>query len=161
VGNLFDVKLQAIENLASAGVEIALVATIVNTINNDQVGPIIKFAMENCEKISFVSFQPVSFTGRDENIDDETRARRRYTLSHLAEDVRSQTGAFEPLRDWFPLSAAGAFADLTDVIQGPAAEWGTMKCGCHPNCGIGATMMISKHTKEWAPLTQFSTLIAC
>jgi hypothetical protein len=30
-----------------------------------------------------------------------------------------------------------------------------MKCGCHPNCGIGATMMISKHTKEWAPVTQF------
>ena len=154
VGNLFDVKLQAIENLARAGIDIALVATIVNSINNDQVGPIIKFAMENCEKISFVSFQPVSFTGRDEDIDDETRARRRYTLSHLAEDVRSQTGAFEPLRDWFPLSAAGAFADLTDVIQGPAAEWGTMKCGCHPNCGIGATLMISKHTKEWAPLTE-------
>ena len=155
VGNLFEVKLQAIENLARAGIDIALVATIVNTINNDQVGPIIKFAMENCEKISFVSFQPVSFTGRDEDIDDETRARRRYTLSHLAEDARSQMGAFEPLRDWFPLSAAGAFADLTDVIQGPAAEWGTMKCGCHPNCGIGATMMISKHTKEWAPLTKF------
>jgi uncharacterized radical SAM superfamily Fe-S cluster-containing enzyme len=63
VGNLFDVKLQAIENLSRAGIEIALVATIVNTINNDQVGPIIRFAMDNCEKISFVSFQPVSFTG--------------------------------------------------------------------------------------------------
>jgi uncharacterized radical SAM superfamily Fe-S cluster-containing enzyme len=155
VGNLFDVKLQAIENLSRAGIEIALVATIVNTVNNDQVGPIIKFAMENCEKVSFVSFQPVSFTGRDEDIDDETRLRRRYTLSHLAEDVGTQTGAFEPLRDWFPLSAAGAFSDLTDVIQGPAADWGTMKCGCHPNCGIGATIMISKHTKEWAPLTRF------
>ena len=88
-------------------------------INNDQVGPIIKFAVENCEKISFVSFQPVSFTGRDEDIDDSARHRRRYTLSHLARDVKTQTGSFEPLRDWFPLSAAGAFADVTDVIQGP------------------------------------------
>ena len=155
VGNLFDVKLHAIENLHRAGIDIALVATIVNTINNDQVGPIIKFAVENSEKISFVSFQPVSFTGRDEQIDDETRTRRRYTLSHLAKDVKAQTGAFEPLRDWFPLSAAGAFADVTDVIQGPAAEWGTMKCGCHPNCGIGAALMVSKQTKEWAPLTRF------
>ncbi len=155
VGNLFDVKLRAIENLSQAAIDIALVATIVNTINNDQVGAIIKFAAENCEKISFVSFQPVSFTGRDEDIDDESRRRRRYTLSHLANDVKAQTGAFEPLRDWFPLSAAGAFADVTDVIQGPAAEWGTMKCGCHPNCGIGAALMISKRTKEWAPLTKF------
>jgi uncharacterized radical SAM superfamily Fe-S cluster-containing enzyme len=155
VGNLFDVKLRAIENLWEAGIEIALVATIVNTVNNDQVGPIIKFAVENCEKISFISFQPVSFTGRDEDIDDETRHRRRYTLSHLAQDVRRQTGAFEPLRDWFPLSVAGAIADVTDLMQGPAADWGNLKCGCHPNCGVGAALMISKKSKAWAPLTQF------
>jgi uncharacterized radical SAM superfamily Fe-S cluster-containing enzyme len=155
VGNLFEVKLRAIENLSAAGVDVALVATIVNTVNNDQVGPIIRFAVENCEKISFVSFQPVSFTGRDEDIDDATRHRQRYTLSHLAEDVKTQTGAFEPLRDWFPLSAAGAFSDVTDLIQGPGEDWGTMKCGCHPNCGVGAALMISKKTREWAPLTRF------
>ncbi len=43
-------------------------------MNNDQVGPIIRFAIENCDKISFVSFQPVSFTGRDEDIDDDADA---------------------------------------------------------------------------------------
>jgi uncharacterized radical SAM superfamily Fe-S cluster-containing enzyme len=155
VGNLFDVKLRAIENLHRAGVDVCLVATIVNTVNNEQVGPIIKFAVQNCDKISFVSFQPVSFTGRDENIDDQTRHRRRYTLSHLAQDVKAQTGALEPLRDWFPLSAAGAFSDVTDLLQGPGQDWGTMKCGCHPNCGIGTALMISKKTKEWAPLTRF------
>jgi uncharacterized radical SAM superfamily Fe-S cluster-containing enzyme len=155
VGNLFDVKLRAIENLAAAGIDVCLVATIVNTVNNHQVGPIIKFAVENSDKISFISFQPVSFTGRDEEIDDASRQARRYTLSHLAEDVKAQTGAFEPLRDWFPLSAAGAFSDVTDLLQGPGEEWGTLKCGCHPNCGIGAALMVSKKTKEWAPLTRF------
>jgi hypothetical protein len=154
VGNLFDVKLQAIENLSRAGVDIALVATIVNTVNNHQIGPIIKFAVDNCDKISFISFQPVSFTGRDEEIDDETRRERRYTLSHLAEDAKAQTGAFEPLRDWFPLSAAGAISDLTDLLQGPGADWGSLKCGCHPNCGVGAALMISKKTKAWVPLTK-------
>ena len=38
VGNLFDVKLQAIENLASVGIKVTLVTTIVNTINNDGIG---------------------------------------------------------------------------------------------------------------------------
>ena len=75
VGNLFDVKLRAIENLHRAGIDVCLVVTIVNTVNNDQVGPIVKFALENCDKISFVSFQPVSFTGRDEDISDADRAR--------------------------------------------------------------------------------------
>ena len=152
VGNLFEVKLRAIDNLYRAGIDIALVVTIVRTINDDQVGRIVKFAVENCDKISFVSFQPVSFTGRDEDIDDRTRAERRYTLSHLAEDLKRQTGATEPLRDWYPLSAAGAVSDLTDLISGAAADFGTMKCGCHPNCGTGTALLVSKKTKEWAPL---------
>src|SRR4029077_2512467 len=70
VGNLFDVKLQAIEHLHAAGIDVCLVVTIVNSINKDRVGPVVKFALENCDKISFVSFQPVSFTGRDEDISD-------------------------------------------------------------------------------------------
>src|SRR5262249_55820257 len=129
VGNLFEVKLRAIENLYNAGIDVALVVTIVNSVNNDQVGPVIKFALENCDKISFVSFQPVSFTGRDEDISDAQRERQRYTLSHLAEDVKRQTGITEPLRDWFPLSAAGALSDVTDLLKGPGADWGTLKCG--------------------------------
>jgi molybdenum cofactor biosynthesis enzyme MoaA len=52
VGNLFDVKLRAIENMHEAGIEIVLVTTIVNNVNNDQVGPIVKFAMENPKKIA-------------------------------------------------------------------------------------------------------------
>jgi uncharacterized radical SAM superfamily Fe-S cluster-containing enzyme len=137
IGNLFDVKLRAIEELAAAGIDVILVVTVVNGVNNDQIGKILKFAVENPDKITVVSFQPVSFTGRDEDIDDETRARQRYTLSHLAYDVKAQSGVTEPMRDWFPLSALGPFSDLVDHLMGKEADWGSMKCGCHPNCGIG------------------------
>src|SRR5437762_9462293 len=91
VGNLFDVKLQAIHNLHNAGVEIVPVTTIINGINNEQVGHIIQFALDNPKTISFLSFQPVSFTGRDEAVTDERRKAQRYTLSHLAHDVKNQT----------------------------------------------------------------------
>ena len=74
VGNLFDVKLQAIDNLHEAGVDIVPVTTIVNGINNEQVGRIIQFALDNPKKINFLSFQPVCFTGRDEAVSDERRA---------------------------------------------------------------------------------------
>jgi uncharacterized radical SAM superfamily Fe-S cluster-containing enzyme len=155
VGNLFDVKLRAIENCYAAGIDVCLVVTVVNTVNNDQIGSIVKFALENCDKISFVSFQPVSFTGRDEDVSDEERHAKRYTLSHLAEDLKTQTGVTEPLRDWFPLSASSALSDVTDLVQGPGADWGTLKCGCHPDCGIGTAFMVSKRTREWAPLAAF------
>ena len=155
VGNLFEVKLRAIENLHAAGIDVCLVVTIVNTVNNDQVGPIVKFALQNCDKISFVSFQPVSFTGRDEDISDADRQAKRYTLSHLAEDLKRQTGVTEPLRDWYPLSASSVMSDVTDLILGPAADWGSLKCGCHPDCGVGTAFMVSKKTKQWAPLSSF------
>jgi uncharacterized radical SAM superfamily Fe-S cluster-containing enzyme len=131
------------------------VVTIVNTINNDQVGPIVKFALQNCDKISFVSFQPVSFTGRDEDITDEDRYKQRYTLSHLAHDMREQTGTTEPLRDWFPLSASSAISSVTDLMKGPGADWGSLSCGCHPDCGVGMAFMVSKKTKSWAPVSSF------
>ena len=59
VGNLFDVKLKAIDNLHKAGCEIVPVITIINGINNEQVGRIIQFALDNPKKIGFLSFQPV------------------------------------------------------------------------------------------------------
>jgi uncharacterized radical SAM superfamily Fe-S cluster-containing enzyme len=155
VGNLFDVKLRAIENCYEAGIDVCLVVTVVNTVNNDQIGAIVKFALENCDKISFVSFQPVSFTGRDEEVSDEERHAKRYTLSHLAEDVQKQTGVTDPMRDWFPLSASSSLSDVTDLLKGPGADWGTLKCGCHPDCGIGMAFMVSKRTREWAPLGAF------
>src|SRR5246127_580453 len=155
VGNLFDVKLRAIHNLHEAGVEIVPVTTIVNGINNEQVGRIIQFALDNPRTISFLSFQPVSFTGRDEEITDERRQAQRYTLSHLAHDVKNQTGLGEPTRDWFPISFMSTFSDWADLIHGPGADWGQLSCGCHPNCGVGMAVMIDKETKEAVPVTAF------
>src|SRR5450432_3036643 len=155
VGNLFDVKLQAIENLHAAGVDIVPVVTIVNNLNNEQVGRIIQFALDNPKRISFLSFQPVSFTGRDEAITDERRHAQRYTLSHLAHDVKNQTGLGEPARDWFPISFMSTFSDWSDLVHGPEHQWGQLSCGCHPNCGVGMAVMVDKVTGESAPVTSF------
>ena len=155
VGNLFDVKLRAIHNLHANGVDIVPVTTIVNGINNEQVGRIIQFALDNPKKISFLSFQPVSFTGRDEAVTDERRMAQRYTLSHLAHDVKDQMKMGEPVRDWFPISFMSTFSDWADLVHGPNADWGQLSCGCHPNCGIGMAVMIDKETKEFRPVTAF------
>ncbi len=63
VGNLFDVKLRAIENLHSNGVDIVPVTTIINGINNEQVGRIIQFALDNPQQNLF-SFVPARFLHR-------------------------------------------------------------------------------------------------
>ena len=148
-------KLRAIENLYSAGVDIVPVITLINGINNEQVGAVVRFALDNPKKIPFLSFQPVSFTGRDEAVTDERRQAQRYTLSHLAHDVKNQTGLGEPMRDWFPISFMSTFSDFADLVHGPNADWGQLSCGCHPNCGIGMAVMCDKETKEYRPVTAF------
>src|SRR6266545_3568957 len=148
VGNLFDVKLKAIENLHRHGVDVTLVTTLINGVNDHQVGDLLRFAIANIDKINALAFQPVSFTGRDEDVDDETRTKQRYTLSQLAHDVKAQASIGEPMRDWYPLSASGPLSDLKDLLGGLESEWGSFKCGCHPNCGIGTMLLVDEKTKK-------------
>jgi 7,8-dihydro-6-hydroxymethylpterin dimethyltransferase len=156
VGNLFDVKLQAIENMAKVGMKTTLVTTIVNGVNNQGIGSIVDFAVRNIDKIQTIAFQPVSFTGRDEEVDDETRYAQRYTLSQMTEDLRDQMSAdWQPLRDWFPLSSYSAFTSVMDMLQGADAPWGWSACNCHPNCGIFTLLVVNRRTHEFTPLFKF------
>ncbi len=156
VGNLFDVKLRAIENLASVGIKVTLVTTIVNTINNDAIGQIVEFAAQNIDKVQTIAFQPVSFTGRDEDVPDEIRIKQRYTLAGMTHDLKDQLGGqLQPLRDWFPLSSYSAFTSVMDMLQGADAPWGWSSCNCHPNCGIFTLMVVNRRTGEFNSLFEF------
>jgi uncharacterized radical SAM superfamily Fe-S cluster-containing enzyme len=156
VGNLFDVKLKAIENLASVGIKVTLVTTIVNSWNNNGIGSIVKFAAENIDKVQTIAFQPVSFTGRDEDVKDADRIAQRYTLSGMTHDLKEQLGGvLEPLRDWFPLSSYSAFTSVMDMLQGADAPWGWSSCNCHPNCGIFTLIVVNKNTNQMTSLFDF------
>jgi uncharacterized radical SAM superfamily Fe-S cluster-containing enzyme len=156
VKNLFDVKVQAIENMAKVGMKTTLVTTVVNTVNQNSIGPIVDFAIHNVDKVQTVVFQPISFTGRDEGISDEVRRNRRYTLSQMVEDLKSQLKKeWEPMRDWFPLSTYSAFTGLMDILQGPEASWGWSACNCHPDCGVFSLLVVNRRTHEWIPVFRF------
>jgi tetraether lipid synthase len=156
VGNLFDVKVRAIENLASVGIKVTLVVTIVNSINNDAIGQIVEFAAKNIDKVQTIAFQPVSFTGRDEDISDELRTKWRYTLAGMTHDLKDQLGGrLQPLRDWFPLSSYSAFTSVMDMLQGADAPWGWSSCNCHPNCGIFTLAVVNKKTGDFRSLFEF------
>ena len=133
VGNLYDVKLRAIENLHKHGIDVTLVVDdrqrrSTTTRSATSSGSRSRTSTRSTRS----SFQPVSFTGRDEDIDDETRTKQRYTLSHLAHDVKAQAGISEPMRDWYPLSASGPFSDLKDLLGGLEAEWGSLQVRLPP-----------------------------
>ncbi len=160
ITNLFDVKQKAIEVMHAAGIQILPVTTVVGGVNDDQVGPLLDFALANSDRLDGVSFQPVSFTGRDEEVSDEERRRKRYTTSHLAHALHEHThGKIDAHRDWYPLGAMGAFGALADHLRslnGPEGPtFGSVGCSCHPNCGASVVLVANRETKVWAPVTQF------
>ena len=155
VGNYLEVKHRALEYIAAAGMKTTLQVSVVNGLNNDGIGDIVRFVSENVERVHGVIFQPIMFCGRDENVAPDERYMRRYPLSQIAYDLQSQTSiGWEPLRDWFPVSSYGAFAHLCDVLD-PGAELGSLFNDIHPNHGVFSPVLMNAHTAEMIPVGSF------
>jgi hypothetical protein len=150
-----EVKLKALENIAASGMRTTLQVTVVNGLNNDGVGEMVRFAVQNIDKIHGLLFQPVMFTGRDENIPTEDRYARRYPLSQLAYDLQEQSAFdWQPLRDWFPVSTYGIFAHLCDVLN-PWAEVGSLFVDSHPDHGIFSPLLVDTQNQQAVPIPVF------
>ena len=155
IGNGMEVKRHALDNIAAAGMKTTLQVTVVNGWNNDGVGDIIQFVADHIEKIHGVIFQPVMFSGRDEDISADERYAKRYPVSQIAYDLQEQTSfGWEPMRDWFPVSAYAAFANLCDVLH-PEAALGSLFCDIHPNQGMFSPILINSTTREIVPVAKF------
>ena len=133
--NIWDQKLRALENCRRLDLKICLVPTVIKTVNDDQVGPIFNFAVDNIDVISGISYQPVCFTGR---IDTEQRLRQRYTLGDLAHDLAAATGAVIE-RDFYPLSIVMPISQLLETVTGDPK----IKPSCHTDCAVGTYFLVS------------------
>jgi hypothetical protein len=155
IGNYMELKLRALDNIAAAGMKTTLQVTVVNGLNNDGIGDIIRFVADHIEKIHGVILQPVMFCGRDEDISADERYAKRYPVSQIAYDLQTQTSfGWEPMRDWFPVSAYAAFAQLCDILH-PDAELGSLFNDIHPNHGMFSPILVNTRTKEIVPVARF------
>jgi uncharacterized radical SAM superfamily Fe-S cluster-containing enzyme len=158
VGNYLALKLKAIENISAHGMRVTLQVTVINTVNSDSVGSIVKFATQNSKKIFGVLFQPIMFAGRDEQVDSETRYQRRYTLSQLVNDLKEQSDVrWEPLRDWWPMACYSIFTTFVDMLH-PERERGATFVNAHPDSAIFSPLLVNRLTGKWYPVASFFNL---
>lgn len=158
LGNYMAVRRQALENIGAAGMRTTLQVTVTNGVNNDALGDIARFAIQNADKIHGVVLQPLMFAGRDDTVSPEERYARRYPLTQLAYDLHEQTSIdWQPMRDWFPLSNFGIFAHLCDVLN-PDAELGSLFQETHPDRGIFSALLVDAHRKLAIPVPVFFNL---
>ncbi len=134
-------KLACVASCRQVGLKICLVPTIVRGVTDNQVGPIIQFALDNIDVVSAISFQPVSFTGR---IDPDQLQAQRYTLGDLAADIAAATGV-EPMRDMFPLSIVQPLSELLGALTGNPK----IRPSCHTDCAFGTYFLVDPDGKPY------------
>ncbi len=148
--NLYDIKMQAMENFRKAGIDVTLVPTIVKNVNSQFIGDIINFAIKNVDVVSSISFQPVAITGR---IDYEKRMEMRFTLSDLAREIHEQTGYAHPIDHWFPANAAAPISGFFDKYN--KRELKNVMCTCHHLCGIATYMLVNTENNSAVAIPKF------
>ena len=84
---LLDTKLRAIVSCAAAGLPVVLVPTLVPGINVSEIGEMLRFALSRAPQVRGVHFQPVSYFGRCELKEPETRL----TIPRILREIEAQT----------------------------------------------------------------------
>ncbi len=142
---LLGTKRKVVEHCRKANIDVVLVPTVVKAINDNQVGKILKFALENNDVVVGISYQPVCFTGR---ISTQERRKHRYTLSDLAWDIEKQTGLLKTYEDWYPLSFSQPISKLASILKG----FRYINITCHSNCGLGTYLINNIVDKSIKPV---------
>ncbi len=147
--NLMDVKQKVVDNhrqLANHP-SIVLVPTVVKGVNDDQVWPILEYAIKNNDVVRGVNYQPVAFTGR---ITTEELEKGRYTLTDLIHDIERQSAGRVRATDWYPVPTVVAVSELVGAIAGRNMVTFTN----HVHCGL-ATYLFVKDVDNIVPVTRF------
>ena len=105
---LLDVKLQAIENCRKAKVGLTLVPTVAPGVNDNQVGEILKFALQKMPAVRGVHFQPVSYFGRCELPQNE----QRITIPDMLRYMEEQTDGMIKQSDFLGGGAENSYCSF-------------------------------------------------
>ncbi len=143
---LVDQKLKAIEVCRKYDMEIILVNTLMKSLNDNEVGDMIRFAAKNTDIVRGLIFQPIAFTGRA----TENLFRENFREWSFAEDVEKQTYGEIKTTDLFPMSVmTSPIKIMRKFMQKP---WPLFSCS--PQCGIVNWIYVSKDGKMF-PINRF------
>ena len=96
-------KLQAIENCRAAGVPVILSVTIVQGVNDRQLGSLIEFAMQNLDVVQGLALQPAFVSGRF-----DMGARRHLSVGDVARLISEETHGRIRASDFLPVGSSHA-----------------------------------------------------
>ncbi len=136
-----------IENCRKAHLAVVLVPTIIRGYNDQEVWPIVKYALKNVDIVRGVNFQPIAFTGGA--LEDKQREQQRYTIPDLIIDLEKQSGGKLPRKAFYPVPAVMPLSDLAETLGGKKGY----PMAVHPHCGAG-TYLWAQGEDKFTPITE-------
>ncbi len=125
--DLRTIKQQALDHLADAGLYAMLVATVVQGVNEGEIGDILRYGLEHPAVLG-VSYQPVTFAGRcRQRVGTTNDPLHRITLPDVLHALEAQTEGLFQVSDFRPVpcphptcsACTYAFVDGEQVIPIP------------------------------------------
>ncbi len=99
--DLLNLKLQAIENCRRAGIQVVLAMTVIAGVNDNQLGAVLNYALQNRDVIAGIAYQPAFGSGRF-----EVSVERRLSMGDVIFMLAKQSnGIFKPY-DFWPLGCS-------------------------------------------------------
>jgi uncharacterized radical SAM superfamily Fe-S cluster-containing enzyme len=144
--DLSKIKMKALDNMKEAGYRgVALVPTIVNGVNDHEIGNILDVAKKYAGTIMGVVFQPVSLTGR---ISIEDLNSMRYTTSDLKDAINKYTHGM--IEKFYPIASTGKMTRLVSWFDNEP-EFAMLS---HDDCGF-ATIAVIDDNDQWGPIDKY------
>jgi uncharacterized radical SAM superfamily Fe-S cluster-containing enzyme len=109
--DILDAKHEAIEACRRADLPVVLVPTVVPGVNDDEMGDVVSFALENADIVESVNFQPVAQFGRYDEVGHDGRFALDEAARTLAEQM-DELGA----RDLMPIPCCSSYCQMATVL---------------------------------------------
>jgi len=152
--NLLNEKLAAIDACGRHGLGVVLVPTLVPGTNTEEIGDLVKKAIEFSPVVRAIHFQPVSYFGRFPTPPGD---RDRMTLPSLMRAIEAQTGGLMKVEDFTPPGCENArcsFHATYLVREGGAVQLlsgGASCCSTEPQpAEEGAARTIARVARQWS-----------
>ncbi|WP_303720153.1 radical SAM protein [Malonomonas rubra] len=109
--NLLKLKLQAIENCRAIGMQIVLAMAVIRGINDNQMGRVLEFGLENRDVIVGIAYQPAFGSGRF-----EVSNQKPLTMGDVIYELSEQSSNLLSPYDFWPTGCSHPLCDATTYL---------------------------------------------
>jgi len=120
---------------------VVLVPTVIRSVNDHELGDIIRFAAANNDIVRSVNYQPVSLTGMMKRFE---REKYRITIADAIIRIEEQTNGEIERDQWYPIPSCVPVSEFAEAL----ANSFKFELTTHPHCGAATYVYVDKRNSE-------------